>query len=194
MEQYARFARDLRTANAALHALSHQDGLTGLANRRSFDADLGAACRRTAEGIEGTALLLIDIDHFKLLNDRFGHLAGDQCLRHVARSLRGVLRQGDIAARYGGEEFAIVLPNTDRFGAEIVAERSRKAVQDLRIAHPASPAGVVTLSVGVTTGHEPDLLPTDLVASADEALYGSKRDGRNRTSFLPAQSSSVILF
>jgi diguanylate cyclase (GGDEF)-like protein len=183
-----------KEAQNLLETLAARDGLTDLLNRRSFDHTVAAEMRRCARDGHPLSLLMIDIDHFKRFNDCFGHLQGDQCLKRVAAALRGILRGGDVAARYGGEEFAVVLPNTDRQGAEAVAERSRRAVQDLQIAHPDSPASVVTLSIGVSTGVEPDLSPTDLVASADEALYASKRDGRNRVSFAAAQSSSIVLF
>lgn len=183
-----------KEAQNLLETLAARDGLTDLLNRRSFDHSLAAEMRRCGREGQPLSLLMIDIDHFKRFNDQYGHVQGDQCLKTVASELRNVLRTGDIAARYGGEEFVIVLPNTDRHGAEIVAERSRKIVQDLGIAHPGSPLGVVTLSIGLSTGHEPDLLPNDLIASADEALYASKHGGRNRVSFAAAQSSSIVLF
>jgi diguanylate cyclase (GGDEF)-like protein len=183
-----------KEAQNLLETLAARDGLTDLLNRRSFDHALSAEIRRCARDGMPLSLLMVDIDHFKRFNDQFGHVQGDHCLRQVASGLRSVLRGGDVAARYGGEEFAIVLPNTDRHGAEIVAERSRRTVQDLGIGHPGSPFGTVTLSVGVSTGHEPDLVPNDYIGSADDALYASKRDGRNRVSFTPAQSSSIVLF
>ena len=160
-----------KEAQNLLETLAARDGLTDLLNRRSFDHALSDEMRRCARDGRPLSLLMVDIDHFKRFNDQLGHVQGDHCLREVATGLRSVLRSGDIAARYGGEEFAIVLPNTDRHGAEIVAERSRRVVQDLGIAHPGSPLGMVTLSIGFSTGHEPDLLPTDLIASADDALY-----------------------
>ena len=183
-----------KEAQNLLETLAARDGLTDLLNRRSFDHALSAEMRHCAREGQPLSLLMVDIDHFKRFNDQFGHVQGDHCIRQVATGLRSVLRSRDVAARYGGEEFAIVLPHADRHGAEIVAERSRRIVHDLNIAHPGSPLGRVTLSIGLSTGHEPDLLPTDLIASADEALYTSKRDGRNRVSFAPAQSSSIVLF
>ena len=182
VEQYARFASDLRTANAALHALSHQDGLTGLANRRSFDADLGAACRRAREGIEGTALLFIDIDHFKRLNDRFGHLAGDQCLRQVGVLLQHFCaRRGAVAARYGGEEFAVILSG-------VGPEQACETAEEIRAKIGSTPFSVVdgqqaidvTVSVGVAQrSRGTPAMATGMIREADAALYQAKRAGRN---------------
>ena len=182
VEQYARFASDLRTANAALHALSHQDGLTGLANRRSFDADLGAACRRASEGIEGTALLFIDIDHFKRLNDRFGHLAGDQCLRQVGMVLQQFCAQrGAVAARYGGEEFAVILSGVGPDQACETAEEIRAMIASTPFSvADAQQAIDVTVSVGVAqTSRGMPAMATEMIREADEGLYQAKRAGRN---------------
>ncbi len=183
VEQYARFAGDLRTANSALRALSSQDGLTGLANRRSFDADLGEACRRSAEGLGSFALLLIDIDHFKLLNDRFGHLVGDQCLRQVGMTLQSFCsRRGDDAARYGGEEFAVILADVSAAEALDIAERLRATIERTQLyAASAQRAIDVTVSVGVMQRASGSADPPDqVIRGADEALYRAKRSGRNR--------------
>ena len=130
----------------------------------------------------GLACLLIDLDHFKDINDRYGHLAGDECLRQVGQAIKGVLRRpGDIATRYGGEEFAVILPATDEASVAALAEHVRKAVFALAIEHDANPAGVVTISAGVAS-----LMPEAfngntniLVHLADQALYCAKRNGRN---------------
>lgn len=183
-----------KEAQSELQALAARDGLTNLHNRRSFDATLAGEIRRCFRAGDPLSLLMIDIDHFKLFNDRFGHLAGDECIKQIARTIGDVLRQGDVAARYGGEEFAVILPMTDREGAESVAERLRGTVQNLAIEHPDAPLGIVTLSIGASTGLDIDLSPADLVSASDEALYGSKRTGRNRIRFGYAQSSSVVLF
>ena len=132
-------------------------------------------------------MLLLDADHFKLFNDRHGHLAGDDCLRAIAAQLAAAARRpGDLAARYGGEEFLLLMPDTDRAGALEVAERVRKLVLDLAIAHEASPApGVVTVSIGVATAWpgDPESGPksvSTLLAAADTALYQAKSLGRDR--------------
>ncbi len=192
VEQYARFAGDLRTANSALRTLSSQDGLTGLANRRSFDADLGEACRRAAEGLGPFALLLIDIDHFKLLNDRFGHLVGDQCLRQVGMTLRSVCsRRGDDAARYGGEEFAVILADVSAEEAREIAERLRGTIERTQLyAASAQRAIDVTVSVGVAQRASGSAdAPDRVIRDADEALYRAKRSGRNRVCASDAESA-----
>lgn len=183
-----------KEAQNALQALAARDGLTNLHNRRSFDATLASEFRRCSREGEPLSLLMIDIDHFKLFNDRFGHLGGDTCLKQVAEAIGDVLRQGDIAARYGGEEFGVILPATGRCGAGKVAERLRSAVERLAIGNPDAPRGVVTLSIGISTGQGADLVPGDIVAASDEALYASKRGGRNCVTFGEAHSSSVVLF
>ena len=183
-----------KEAQDALQTLAARDGLTGLHNRRSFDATLTSEflrCRREGEQL---SLLMIDIDHFKLFNDRFGHICGDTCIKQIAEAIKGALRQGDVAARYGGEEFAVILPSTSRTGAVAVAERVRSTVQSLALDHPDAPRGIVTLSIGASATQGPDLLPGDVVAASDEALYASKRGGRNVVTFREAESSSVILF
>ena len=168
-------------AQLALKTLASVDGLTGLANRRAFDARLDEECRRAQRTGGLVSLLMIDIDHFKIFNDTFGHQGGDDCLKQMARVIGGeLLRRGDVAARYGGEEFAVIMPATPSHGAAVVAERLRDAVEALAINHPSSPSGLVTLSVGTATASAADAYPAALVASADAALYAAKRDGRNR--------------
>jgi len=124
---------------------------------------------------------MIDIDHFKLYNDCYGHPGGDACLRRVATTLQRSLRGTDLVARMGGEEFAIVLPDSDLGAAAVAAERARAAIEALAEPHARSGGGVVTVSVGIAaalphTGGEPD----KLVEAADVALYEAKREGRNR--------------
>lgn len=180
--EHARFARDLRAANASLRTLSSQDGLTGLANRRSFDAALDGACRHAAGHGGGFALLLIDVDHFKLLNDRYGHLVGDQCLRQVGANLRSFCApRGDEVARYGGEEFGVVLANVSPERAGEIAENIRAAVasKPCHVAELRFPIDV-TVSIGVThVAPGVPVAPHQVIREADEALYRAKHSGRN---------------
>jgi diguanylate cyclase (GGDEF)-like protein len=125
---------------------------------------------------------MVDVDHFKRFNDSYGHLAGDECLRVVARCLRGSIRRpNDVAARYGGEEFAVILPNTDPDGARTIANRLQELIAQAAVTHTASPHGVVTVSIGAATAY-PDPSPnaTSLIADADVALYAAKAAGRDR--------------
>jgi diguanylate cyclase (GGDEF)-like protein len=175
--------RRLQEANAGLERLSSEDALTGLANRRAFDARLAAEWARAARDRVPLSLAMLDVDHFKSFNDRFGHPAGDALLRRIAEAIvRCVHRPADIVARYGGEEFAALFPATPSAGAYIVAERLRSAVEKLAVHRGDQPtSAVVTVSVGVATvvprtGEDPHAL----VALADEALYTAKGAGRNQ--------------
>jgi diguanylate cyclase (GGDEF)-like protein len=168
------------TANKTLQRLALQDSLTGLANRRQFDLTLRSEYDRAAREHRSIAFLMIDVDHFKLFNDIYGHPQGDVCLREVAEAMQA-RRPGDFSARYGGEEFAVVLAETDLEGALVVAEQIRSAIYDLRIAHRGNPAGVVTVSIGATATVPSGLsgLPAFLQV-ADKALYRAKGGGRNQ--------------
>jgi len=174
---------DQKLAETALKTLAAKDGLTGLANRRSFDQTLEMEWSRARRTNKPLALLFADVDHFKLYNDRHGHQRGDECLRAVAAVIgENAFRPADLAARYGGEEFAIIMPETSLEGVCKVADRLREAVLDLRITHGAPGAGRwVTLSVGVAT-HVPgnDVGPDWFLGQADQALYAAKHSGRNR--------------
>jgi diguanylate cyclase (GGDEF)-like protein len=172
---------ELRIANQHLEELASLDGLTGLANRRGFDRELKHAWERAAERREPLALMMIDIDHFKLYNDRYGHVAGDTCLRAVGETLSLVtLEEAVLVARYGGEEFALLLPGLDLTRAAALAEDARKAIEDLMINHAESPSGLVTISVGVEAlVPDRDRPDAELVEAADTALYAAKRGGRN---------------
>lgn len=183
----------LDEANRRLQALVHVDGLTGVANRRAFDARLQEEWRRCQRLRAPLTVLLIDVDHFKRFNDSRGHLAGDDVLKRTAETLAATVhRPGDLVARYGGEEFAMILPEDDAAGGLAVAERMRQAVTTLKLPHPASPtAPFLTISLGgasaipgVTAG-VPD--PSRLVDLADVALYRAKGAGRNRAVVLPAE-------
>lgn len=175
---------DQKRAETALKELATKDGLTGLSNRRAFDQMLTSEWARAQRTQKPVALLFVDVDHFKLFNDRHGHQSGDECLRAVAGVVsRHAMRPLDLASRYGGEEFALILPDMDCGTACIVAEEIRCAVMALAIVHGAADAGGhVTLSVGVAS-HIPtgaDGGPDRLLGAADEALYVAKRLGRNR--------------
>lgn len=170
---------DQKRAEMALKTLAAVDGLTGLANRRSFDQTLEIEWSRAQRTKKPLALLFADVDQFKLFNDQYGHQRGDECLRAVAAVIGdNALRPADVAARYGGEEFAIIMPETDLEGACKVANRLCDAVMAMRIAHGAS---WVTLSVGVAV-HVPgsEVGPEWLLGQADQALYAAKHLGRNR--------------
>ncbi len=174
---------DLRRVNEDLLRLSSLDSLTGLANRRVFDQTLARECARMTRTDSEVSLLILDVDHFKALNDSEGHQRGDEYLTLVGSELTRIAkRQIDLAARYGGEEFAVILPETGVAGAEQVAESVRFAIASLELPHPASPvAPFLTVSVGVATAtREWHSSPEELVAAADQALYGAKRSGRNR--------------
>ncbi len=172
---------ELQIANQHLEELASLDGLSGLANRRGFDRELNREWRRAGEKCGPLALMMVDIDHFKLFNDRYGHVSGDTCLRAVGETLSLVtLDEAVLVARYGGEEFALLLPGLDLERAKAIADEARKAVEDLQINHAESSCGYVTVSIGVESVI-PDKFQTtaDLIEAADTALYAAKRRGRN---------------
>jgi diguanylate cyclase (GGDEF)-like protein/PAS domain S-box-containing protein len=171
--------------NFQLEKMSSLDGLTGIDNRRSFDEHMEIEWKRCLRESKSLSLIMIDIDHFKLFNDTYGHQGGDNCLKEVAETLGCLIkRPPDIVCRYGGEEFVIKLPETDEEGARVVAERLRNGIQDLRILHAGSRVSkFVTISLGVAS-----IIPNkyisanELIERADKALYKAKLDGRNRYS------------
>ena len=172
-----------KLAQDLLTRMATTDGLTGLANRRRFDEVLALEYARHIRSGEDLSLILMDVDHFKLFNDTYGHVAGDDCLRQVAQAIGGaVIRATDLAARYGGEEFACILPMTDWDGAVALAEKIRLAVSQRAIPHiQSSAADHVTVSLGVATATcDAAGMAANIVALADQQLYAAKQGGRNR--------------
>ena len=172
----------LKIVNRSLQQLASHDPLTGVPNRRGYERALAREVRRAARSGRSLSLLMVDVDEFKRFNDSLGHPAGDDCLARVGDTLNDCLqRPGDLVARYGGEEFVALLPGTEQDGGRLIAERMRRAVYDLRIAHPASSvADYVTVSVGCATVRpNPGFDPRALQDAADRALYAAKRSGRN---------------
>jgi len=192
------YARLVETSSE-LQRLAVADPLTGIANRRAFDDALAQEWRRSARNGLPLSLLMVDVDNFKLFNDRYGHVGGDNCLRAIAAVLaHAAQRSGEIAARYGGEEFVVLLPYLEANEACQLARRICQSIAELEIPHAQSPvAAYVTVSIGVSSvllgktsleqaeappvvGFGPVWGPTSLVMAADEALYAAKKAGRNR--------------
>jgi diguanylate cyclase (GGDEF)-like protein len=183
----------LQQAMWELDRLATLDGLTQVANRRRFDSYLMQEWQRLARTLQPLSLILCDVDYFKRYNDHYGHQAGDLCLQMIAQAMDKVAkRPADLVARYGGEEFAILLSQTDRAGAEQVAEALQWAIQSLALPHDTSQVSqYVTMSVGIATmlplQHQ---LPDELIKRADQALYLAKEQGRDRICHVP--SSHVV--
>ncbi len=173
---------------ARLEQLSHEDPLTGLANRRRWDAELSVVCAAARESGRPVSVVLLDIDHFKQINDRRGHAAGDEALQAVANLLRGRVRDGDLVARLGGDEIGVLLPGTDLEGAGGLAERVRG--EAALLAPGGLVAGELTLSLGVTTGTGARAYPLELMSCADAQLYCAKitRNAVGRSSAEPVTS------
>jgi len=174
-------SKDLEKANSVLQRQAEVDGLTGLANRRHLDRHLGMEIARCTRTLSPLSVIMADLDYFKAYNDHYGHIAGDNCLKKVAKALSGTIsRSNDLASRYGGEEFCIVLPDTDRQGVAHVAEQLRVTIEQLNIPHVRN-GGSVSMSLGTsTTVPDNNCSAERLLKGADKALYEAKQSGRNR--------------
>lgn len=182
---------ELKQAREQLTQMVTTDAMTGLANRRCFDDVLSLEHARHARSGAELSVIMLDVDHFKLFNDSYGHVRGDDCLQQVARAIDGVVvRATDLVARYGGEEFVCILPGTSLVGAIAIAEKIRLAIMALAIPHGASSAAsCVTASLGVfTTCCDLDTSVLNIVAQADEQLYAAKSGGRNRVGYFAANA------
>ncbi|WP_439133282.1 sensor domain-containing diguanylate cyclase [Pseudomaricurvus sp.] len=191
--QYEEAMEQLEEANTNLLRISMTDSLSKLSNRRCFDEMVIQECRRAYRSREPLAIVLLDIDHFKAVNDTHGHSVGDECIRRVAEALGGVVsRAGDILARYGGEEFVYLLPSTSASQAEIVAERGRTIIETMSIVTSDVELSL-TISVGVAAWvPESENDYSELIEEADKALYQAKSNGRNKVvvySAIPAEDS-----
>jgi len=171
---------ELHRANADLQKLATTDALTGLLNRRAADRRLSAEWQRAQRFPQSAAMVMLDIDHFKDINDRHGHPAGDAALRALARVIRSVMREMDFAARYGGEEFMIVLPETGAQGAFAFAERLREQVAASAVLHEGARFHM-QVSLGVAIASKEEASYERWLIRADRALYRAKQSGRNRT-------------
>jgi diguanylate cyclase (GGDEF)-like protein len=182
---------ELEQSNSRLAEIALLDGLTGIPNRRRFDQFFSMEWGRARRSRQPLSLLLIDADHFKQINDTYGHPAGDACLCHIARVLSATLvRPADLLARYGGDEFAVLLPETGSLGASTVAGRIRSAMT--KSAAKDAAAGTpyaTTLSIGVATWNAEDgSSPDELIQAADRALYAAKHNGRDRVELFDLHS------
>ncbi|NJM52216.1 MAG: GGDEF domain-containing protein [Blastocatellia bacterium] len=179
----AKRTEELKKANDELQALANSDGLTKIGNRRRFEEFLANEWHRSVRFKTEISLILLDIDHFKLFNDTYGHLVGDECLQKVAEALAETIkRPTDLVARFGGEEFAIVLGGTDAEGALNIARQAMENIQNLNIPHNKSQTSeFLTISVGIaTTFAKFEISESDLIKIADVALYQAKEKGRNQ--------------
>jgi len=182
-EKAEKFARELKDVNEQLREMAFRDGLTGLYNHRYFQDLMDNELSRSQRYKKAFSLMILDLDHFKKINDEYGHPVGDIVLKEVSKAIENTIRDSDFAARYGGEEFAVVLPETELRGAAILAERLRKAIEQLEIDTNGCRVDV-TVSVGVTCYHPSTdkIEKSEIFTQADNALYNSKNKGRNMIS------------
>jgi diguanylate cyclase (GGDEF)-like protein len=182
-----------RLRHEAIETAAKHDPLTELANRRYLDEMIEQVWANTGEIITPAGVILIDVDHFKLYNDFYGHPAGDACLKRVAACVRTALRDGDLAVRYGGEEILILLPETGAPEASRIAERIRQDIEALLIPHEAlGPKRMVTVSCGAAAAPIQTVTAQELIAAADAALYAAKRNGRNQVWPQKPHSGDII--
>lgn len=181
LEEKEELTRRLAEANDALERMAHTDALTGLANKRSLEQALIRDLARADRDKTYLSVVIADADHFKQVNDRFGHPVGDQVLKRFSKAISANLRTGDLATRYGGEEFVLILPGTNAFGAKLAAERIRKALEKTQMDGPQGPF-TVTASFGVASVCGPGCagMTKQIIEQADQALYAAKKAGRNR--------------
>jgi diguanylate cyclase (GGDEF)-like protein len=191
--RYHRSQIEARAARDAMEVVSLTDQLTGVSNRRHFDRVFDSEWNRRSRQRDPLSLILIDIDHFKMINDQFGHGEGDICLRQVANALKASLqRESDSVARYGGEEFAALLPGTDAKGAEAVALRMQVIIRGLKLRTNTAAGNTVTISIGIATSDSTSFQTAQtLFEAADQALYRAKQNGRNRIEQEPSANADV---
>lgn len=178
--------------NAKLYELATKDGLTKLYINRHFMTLLENEVRRCSRYKHNMSVIMLDIDDFKLVNDTYGHLIGDQILREVSNQILSTVRKIDIAARYGGEEFVILLPETTRQGASIIAERLRKNIANLKVNTGDDKIITATVSMGISQFSEDASTPQDMIETADKALYHSKRNGKNVVSVYEGGNFTMV--
>lgn len=188
---FLRTEERLSVANQRLTQLSEYDSLTGIYNRRVFLERLREAVERHRESYAPLSLILFDMDHFKQVNDTYGHAVGDQVLCHAVNSAQTALREGDVLARFGGEEFTLLLPETPLSAAVRIAERIRKVLEESPTRAHAVPPPRVTASFGVTAAVGPSESVEDLLYAADDAVYAAKREGRNRVCIRATRSGEA---
>jgi diguanylate cyclase (GGDEF)-like protein len=179
-------AEKIKNDQDELEKLAAYDSLTGLYNRRKFTSALQEEILRYRRETQELSLLIIDLDHFKNINDTYGHQTGDDALRTVSKVVNSHIRRDDISARYGGEEIAVILPRTSNEDGLVLAERIRKAIEEQGIEYESGKTLYITASIGVATLNAKTTTDNELIQAADAALYAAKRDGRNRVRNAPS--------